>query len=38
MKMWLNFFLDFVLRPYIVYMAKESDIIEDWTAIKKVRN
>ena len=22
--------------PYIVYMLKDMDIIEDWTAIKKV--
>ena len=25
-----------VTGPYIVYMLKDGDIIEDWTAIKKV--
>ena len=27
-----------VTGPYIVYMLKDVDIIEDWTTIKKVRN
>ena len=25
-----------VAGPYIVYMLKDVDVIEDWTAIKKV--
>ena len=26
-----------VSGPYIVYMLKDVDVIDDWTAIKKVR-
>lgn len=29
-------FLDPCAGPYIVYMLQEIDILEDWTAIKKV--
>lgn len=28
--------LDHCAGPYIVYMLQEIDILEDWTAIKKV--
>lgn len=33
---WAFCFLDPVAGPYIVYMLQEIDILEDWTAIKKV--
>lgn len=27
-----------VIGPFIVYMLRDIDILEDWTAIKKVKN
>lgn len=30
--------LYFLAGPYIIYMLKDVEIIEDWTAIKKVRD
>lgn len=32
----VHFTLTALLRPYIVYMLQDLDILEDWTAIRKV--
>ena len=31
----MQIFLNLCARPYVVYMLRDVDIIDDWTAIKK---